>query len=212
MEDDVFVGDTRGELFVNLDTHVLAAPGDEGLGGQDILNFNSSYTKNKGIECTVRPAMGVAAENGALRESDPLSHLGSGFRPKIGCVSDTAVSSSFYKSLGFDVDSTTSRPGDDIHMLLYNGQFCAMLYKNADLKSWLPCLRDQPIGFAGMFYLSVDDLDATYHRISSRTQIIKPITTDHTGQRMFYIRDPDGYVISFNDNNALQSSDLGKYA
>ncbi|KAA8650167.1 hypothetical protein EYZ11_002128 [Aspergillus tanneri] len=134
--------------------------------------------------------------------------------PFISCisVSDTAATINFYLKLGFTVDSSTSRPGDDIHMLLYNGEFCTMIYKNGDLKQWLPCLKDQPIGFAGMFYLSVDDVQAVYETVSSHAEIVKPLTTDHTGQRMFYIRDPDGYVIGFNDKKALQSSSLGKYS
>ncbi|MFJ6797127.1 hypothetical protein [Streptomyces sp. NPDC091268] len=49
-------------------------------------------------------------------------------------VEDTARSLAFYKELGFDVDSSTSRPGDDIHMLLYQGGFCAMICRNEDLK------------------------------------------------------------------------------
>lgn len=127
-------------------------------------------------------------------------------------VKDTAASIAFYKQLGFDVDSSTARPGDDIHMLLYQGGFCGMLYSNADLKNWLPVLADTPIGFAGMFYLGVDAFDAAHDRISRHAEIIKDTDTDHTGQRMFYFRDPDGYVIGINDQAALQASDLGKYA
>ncbi|MEU7583502.1 VOC family protein [Streptomyces sp. NPDC041068] len=127
-------------------------------------------------------------------------------------VKDTAASIAFYKQLGFDVDSSTARPGDDIHMLLYQGGFCAMLYSNADLKNWLPSLADTPIGFAGMFYLGVDDFDGAHDRISRHAEIVKDTATDHTGQRLFYFRDPDGYVIGINDQAALKASDLGKYA
>ncbi|MCM6774649.1 VOC family protein [Nocardia sp. CDC159] len=133
------------------------------------------------------------------------------FAPCIS-VRDTATSIEFYTSLGFEVDSSTARPGDDIHMLLFRGQFCAMIYRNADLKNWLPVLADTPVGFAGMFYLGVDDIDAVYQRFSALAEIVKPMGGDHTGQRMFYFRDPDGYVIGVNDAAALQASDLGKYA
>ncbi|MFD3870277.1 VOC family protein [Streptomyces sp. NPDC058623] len=127
-------------------------------------------------------------------------------------VADTAASITFYKQLGFDVDSSTARPGDDIHMLLHQGDFCAMIYSNEDLKKWLPILKDQPIGFAGMFYLAVEDLDGLYERVRKDAQVVKELTEDHNGQREFYIRDPDGYVIGFNDKTALTNSDLGKYA
>ncbi|MFD3807944.1 VOC family protein [Streptomyces sp. NPDC058611] len=127
-------------------------------------------------------------------------------------VADTAASITFYKQLGFDVDSSTARPGDDIHMLLHQGDFCAMIYSNEDLQRWLPILKDQPIGFAGMFYLAVEDLDGFYERVRNDAQVVKELTEDHNGQREFYIRDPDGYVIGFNDKTALNNSDLGKYA
>ncbi|WP_338931763.1 VOC family protein [Streptomyces netropsis] len=125
-------------------------------------------------------------------------------------VKDTAASIAFYKQLGFDVDSSTARPGDDIHMLLYQGGFCGMLYSNDDLKNWLPVLAETPIGFAGMFYLGVDDFDAAHDLIARHAEITKDTDTDHTGRRMFYFRDLDGYVIGINDNTAFQASDLGK--
>ncbi|GAA4934793.1 VOC family protein [Streptomyces coeruleoprunus] len=127
------------------------------------------------------------------------------FAPCIS-VRDTAASIAFYENLGFDVDSSTARPGDDLHLLLHQGEFCAMIYSNGDLKNWLPVLADTPIGFAGMFYLGVDDLDAAYQHISRHAEIVKPLT-DHHGQRMFYFRDPDGYVIGVNDRNLLKASD-----
>ncbi|WP_370417651.1 VOC family protein [Streptomyces sp. QH1-20] len=132
------------------------------------------------------------------------------FAPCLG-VKDTATSIAFYEKLGFDVDSSTARPGDDIHMLLFEGSFCGMLYSNADLKNWLPVLADLPVGFTGMFYLAVDDFDAAHDRIAEHAEIVKDTVTDHNGQREFYFRDPDGYIIGINDNAALQASDLAKY-
>ncbi|WP_329395032.1 VOC family protein [Streptomyces melanogenes] len=116
-------------------------------------------------------------------------------------VKDTAASIAFYEKLGFTVDSSTAKPGDDIHMMFYDGEFCTMLYSNAELKNWLPVLADTPIGFAGMHYLGVDDLDATHDRIARHAEIVKPLT-EHNGMRMFYFRDLDGYVIGVNEKAA----------
>ncbi|MEJ8667773.1 VOC family protein [Streptomyces sp. MS1.AVA.1] len=63
-----------------------------------------------------------------------------------------------------------------------------------------------------MFYFAVDDLDAFYEHAAQHAEVVKEMTTDETGQRMFYIRDLDGYVIGFNDKAALNAGDLGKYA
>ncbi|MEW2581168.1 VOC family protein [Streptomyces syringium] len=135
--------------------------------------------------------------------------------PFAPCISvrDTAASIAFYKKLGFEADSSAARSGDDIHMLLYQGGFCAMLYSNADLKKWLPVLADSPIGLSGMLYLGVEDFDGFHGLVSQHTEIIKGPLTEHTGQRVFYFRDLDGYVIGVNDNAAFRDSDLGsKYA
>ncbi|GAA2716370.1 MULTISPECIES: VOC family protein [Streptomyces] len=133
------------------------------------------------------------------------------FAPCIS-VRDTAASLAFYRRLGFDADSSTSRPGDDIHILTYEGDFVAMIYLNADLKNWLPVLADTHIGFAGMFYLGVDGLEAAFARIAQHAEIVKPVITNHMGQRMFYFRDLDGYVVGINEKARLQASDMGKYA
>ncbi|MGE7386281.1 VOC family protein [Streptomyces sp. NPDC004126] len=120
-------------------------------------------------------------------------------------VKDTATSIAFYKKLGFDIDSSTAKPGDDIHMLFYQGEFCAMLYSNDDLKNWLPVLADTPIGFAGMHYLGVDGLQDAYDHISRHAEIVKPLTEDHNGVRLFYFRDPDGYVIGVNEKSTVNA-------
>ncbi|WP_338932511.1 hypothetical protein WEB32_28385 [Streptomyces netropsis] len=92
-------------------------------------------------------------------------------------------------------------------MLFYQGEFCAMLYSNDDLKNWLPVLADTPIGFAGMHYLGVDGLQAAYDHIAQHTEIVKPLSEDHTGVRLFYFRDIDGYVIGVNESPPSTSAD-----
>ncbi|MFJ7272613.1 VOC family protein [Streptomyces sp. NPDC099050] len=133
--------------------------------------------------------------------------------PFVPCISvpDTTASVAFYQSIGFTVDSSSATAGDDLHMLLYQGQLAGMLYGNTDLKTWLPVLKDQPIGFAGMFYLSVSDFQAAYDRVSRHADIVKEPVTDNNGVREFYFRDTDGYVIGINDHAALKASDMGRF-
>ncbi|MEX3104314.1 MULTISPECIES: VOC family protein [unclassified Streptomyces] len=132
--------------------------------------------------------------------------------PFTTCISvrDTAASIAFYESLGFQTDSTIARPGDDVHLLLHQGEFCGLLYSNADLKEWLPPLADTPIGLAGMLYLTVDDFDAFHDRVARKAEILKGPLTDDVGQRVFYFRDIDGYVIGIHDNAAFRASELAE--
>ncbi|MBW5420718.1 VOC family protein [Streptomyces sp. BG9H] len=117
-------------------------------------------------------------------------------------VKDTAASIAFYEKLGFTVDSSSAEAGDDIHMLFHGGDFCGMLYSNAQLKEWLPVLADTPIGFAGMHYLGVDDIQEAHDRFARHAEIVKPLI-EHNGMRLFYFRDLDGYVIGVNEKSAV---------
>lgn len=63
-----------------------------------------------------------------------------------------------------------------------------------------------------MFYLSIDNIQEAYETISGQAEVIKPLSSDNNGQVEFYIRDPDGYVLGFNEKSVLKSSELGKYA
>ncbi|WP_282778992.1 MULTISPECIES: VOC family protein [unclassified Nocardia] len=129
------------------------------------------------------------------------------FVPCLG-VQDTAVSKAFYEKLGFTVDSRTATGPEDIHMLVFDGQFCGMLYRNAQLQDWLPELTGKPIGFTGMFYLEVQDFQAMLDTCAAVTDILRGPSTDHTGTREFYFADPDGYIIGVNDAASRQNSDL----
>jgi len=120
------------------------------------------------------------------------------FTPCIS-VRDTAASIGFYLSLGFAIDSSTARPGDDVHRLLYQGEFCGLIRSNAELKEWLPQLAETPVGMAGVLYLTVDDFDDFYERVRYRAGAIKGPSTDELGQRVFYFRDIDKYVIGVHD-------------
>lgn len=129
------------------------------------------------------------------------------FVPCLG-VQDTAVSKAFYEKLGFTVDSQTATGPEDIHMLVFDGQFCGMLYRNTQLQDWLPELTGKPIGFTGMFYLEVQDFQAMLDTCSAVTDILRGPSADHTGTREFYFADPDGYIIGVNDAASRQNSDL----
>ncbi|HEY8978160.1 MAG TPA: VOC family protein [Streptomyces sp.] len=134
--------------------------------------------------------------------------------PFTPCISvrDTAESIGFYMSLGFEVDSSLARPGDDVHMLLYQGEFCGLIRSNAELKEWLPQLAGVPVGMAGVLYLTVDDFDEFYERVRYRAGAIKGPLTDELGQRVFYFRDMDKYVIGVRDRATLRAGELGRYA
>ncbi|MEU6990926.1 VOC family protein [Streptomyces sp. NPDC046465] len=109
-------------------------------------------------------------------------------------VPDTQAACDFYERLGFTALPGGDADGDDIRILLFEGEFALMLYRDAHLRDWLPVLKDTPVGAFGMFYLAVDDFDTYVETIRPLVAVEKDVM-EHHGQKLFYFTDPHGYVI-----------------
>ncbi|MFC9815886.1 VOC family protein [Streptomyces virginiae] len=112
-------------------------------------------------------------------------------------VSDTQATVDFYEKLGFTALPAGNDPDDDLRILLFDGEFALMVYRDEHLRGWLPALKDTPIGAFGMFYLAVDDFDAYVERIRPLVTVQKEVM-EHHGDKLFYFTDPNGYVIGVN--------------
>lgn len=108
-------------------------------------------------------------------------------------VQDTQASVDFYEKLGFTALPAGDDPNDDIRSLLFEGEFAFMVFRDKQLRTWLPVLADTPVGAFGMFYLAVEDFDGYVARIRPLVTAVKELTAG--GQPLFYFIDPDGYVI-----------------
>lgn len=112
-------------------------------------------------------------------------------------VPDTQATVDFYEMLGFTALPAGNDPDDDLRILLFDGEFALMVYRDEHLRSWLPVLKDTPVGACGMFYLAVDDFDSYVERIRPLVTIQKD-AMEHHGDKLFYFTDPNGYVIGVN--------------
>lgn len=110
-------------------------------------------------------------------------------------VSDTQATVDFYEKLGFTALPAGNDPDDDLRILLFDGEFALMVYRDEHLRGWLPVLKDTPVGAFGMFYLAVDDFDTYVERIRPLVTVQKDVM-EHQGQKLFYFTDPNGYVIA----------------
>lgn len=72
VEDDILTGDTGGQLAIDLDAHVLAATGDEGLSGENVLDLTGTDTEGKGTKGTVCRGVTVTADDGGTGEGETL--------------------------------------------------------------------------------------------------------------------------------------------
>ncbi|MEU3671170.1 VOC family protein [Streptomyces virginiae] len=112
-------------------------------------------------------------------------------------VSDTQATVDFYEKLGFTALPVGNDPDDDLRILLFDGEFALMVYRDEHLRSWLPVLKNTPVGAFGMFYLAVDDFDTYVERIRPLVTVQKDVM-EHDGDKLFYFTDPNGYVIGVN--------------
>lgn len=53
------------------------------------------------------------------------------------------------------------------------------------------------IGSSTTFYMEVEDVNALYESVKNIVDIVKKIDTTWYGQREFYVRDCNGYILSF---------------
>jgi uncharacterized glyoxalase superfamily protein PhnB len=53
------------------------------------------------------------------------------------------------------------------------------------------------LGSSSTYYIVVDDVDELYDRVKEEVDVIKHIEDTWYGQREFYVRDLNGYILAF---------------
>lgn len=53
------------------------------------------------------------------------------------------------------------------------------------------------LGSSATFYITIENTDSFYEAIKDHVEIYKPIETTWYGQREFYVRDINGYILGF---------------
>lgn len=72
VEDDILGTHTRRKLTVDLNPHVLAALGDEALGGEDVLDLGGADTESESAESAMGRSMGVTADDRGAGKGEAL--------------------------------------------------------------------------------------------------------------------------------------------
>lgn len=116
-------------------------------------------------------------------------------------VPDTQAACDYYERLGFTALPGTDDSDDDLRILLFEGEFALMVYREEHLRGWLPVLEDTPVGAFGMFYLAVDDFDGYIARIRPLVTVVKDVLAHHS-QKLFYFTDLNGYVMGVTQKQA----------
>ncbi|MDQ3929957.1 MAG: VOC family protein [Chloroflexota bacterium] len=118
-------------------------------------------------------------------------------------VSDIEQSLQFYTALGFikDGEGIVDEQGSQWYSLALGESALWLIRANVveDL------VESDPRGNGVTIYIGVDDIDALYDKISGAglmMNIVKPIETMWYGLRQFSMADPDGYILTLNQQVA----------
>lgn len=84
-----------------------------------------------------------------------------------------------------------------IWAMIASGEVIIMLQRADSLKEDLGIDFFKSIGASASFYIEVEDVDALYEKVKSKVQIVKDIDTTWYGQKEFYVKDIDGYILAF---------------
>lgn len=125
-------------------------------------------------------------------------------------VSDMEQSLQFYTTLGFvkDNEGIVDERGAQWQSLAL-GESNLWLIRADVMHEFV---ETDPRGNGVTIYIGVDDIDSLHERVSGAgllMNIVKPIETMWYGLRQFSMADPDGYILTLNQQVAQPGGDEG---
>ena len=133
-------------------------------------------------------------------------------------VRDLQVSAAFYiNTLGFSIRmgvdeeknilvSGISPETKLIYAQLERAGGEIMIQQQSSMKEDLPFLSGYSIGASVSFYMIVEDIDELFQQVRGKADCIREPETTWYGMREFYLRDPDGYILGFAEQQVKQSN------
>jgi uncharacterized glyoxalase superfamily protein PhnB len=116
-------------------------------------------------------------------------------------VKDIQVSLKFYQALGFTVVAQVPDEGDLIFVMLKCGEVVIMLQTLASLGEELPEIsRNQ--GGSLLIYIQTKEIRKFFDAIQGQVKVLKGLEKSFYGATEFSILDPDGFVLTFAEDEA----------
>ncbi|MBU1666873.1 bleomycin resistance family protein [bacterium] len=116
----------------------------------------------------------------------------------------------YYQNLGFEFQvavaedksfgATFEEDKHYIWAMLKRGNVEIMLQEKESLQKDIGTFFNE-IGASCTFYIAIEDVNSFYDGIKGRVEIYKDIETTWYGQREFYIRDINGYILGFSSKD-----------
>ena len=122
-------------------------------------------------------------------------------------VNNIAETVSYYQTnLGFDLLMCVDVSKKSGNLITPENTYIWAMIKNGDVEIMLQEANSikeegsdffEKIGASVSFYIAVEDADTFYEKIKDKVEIYREPETTWYGQREFYIRDINGYILGF---------------
>lgn len=124
-------------------------------------------------------------------------------------VKDVREAVDFYtQNLGFSLVMAVPETQDGIlteipkdkvvvYALVKNGGVEIMFQEEKTLKADVPSLGGIVIGASCTFYIELENLEEFYEEVRGKVEVVKGLFTTWYGMKEFYIRDNNGYILTF---------------
>lgn len=84
-----------------------------------------------------------------------------------------------------------------VYALVKNGDAEIMFQAEKSFKEDVPALAGVSLGASCTFYFELENLEDFYNKIKDKVEVVKELFTTWYGMKEFYIRDNNGYILTF---------------
>jgi uncharacterized glyoxalase superfamily protein PhnB len=111
-------------------------------------------------------------------------------------TSDISKTIDFYKQLGFSLTMSVPETGPPEWVMMTNGEVTFMFQSYSSLGKELPEINRAP-GGSLLFYIRVKQIRKMFDELQEKAKYLTPLAKTFYGATEFSIQDPNGYVLTF---------------
>ena len=117
-------------------------------------------------------------------------------------VSNVERSIAFYRDvLGFTLVTTVPDASPFVFAIVQSGPVQIFLNAPEPAMTEYPAFKDRPIGGTLTLFIDVQNIKASHDELKDQVKIVMPLEHKWYGVTEFAFADPDGYLITFAEND-----------
>ena len=94
--------------------------------------------------------------------------------------------------------------GQYAYAMMSKDEVYVMFLKESNFEEDMPFLQGFPRGASVSFYIDVEGIEDVYKKLSGRVEMAKELETTWYGMREFYIKDCNGYILDFAEQENIK--------